>query len=198
MTVIDGATDAVITTVNTGLGVGIAIAVNQATNKIYVTNEFVDLVRVIDGATNTFSNVAGTGDGPTAVAVNPLTNTVYVANRNGADVDVITEVDVQAIPLTLAIGALAHHVSASPTPTFALTSGGTLTARQVYYQLDTLTGPWLPATGTAPAVTVVTAPLALGPHVLYAFAVDGQDATSVNTGKHSARSWGPSPPTRSR
>ena len=51
----------------------------------------------------------------------------------------------------------------------------------IYYQVDTLTGPWLTATGAPNAVGSVSS-LTRGFHVLYAFATDGQEASSVNPG----------------
>jgi YVTN family beta-propeller protein len=55
------------------------VALNSATNKIFVANEVSNTVTVIDGATTTTRSVA-VGDGPLALAVNPRTNEVYVAN----------------------------------------------------------------------------------------------------------------------
>ena len=79
--------------VNTG-PLPFAVAVNPATNKIYVANRS-GAVTVIDGATNTpttrrdFRAVA-----PVAIAVNPVTNKVYVANAgtgSNGSVTVINE-----------------------------------------------------------------------------------------------------------
>ena len=65
-----------------------AVALNPATNKIYVANYGSASVTVIDGATNSTTPVI-VGTDPTAVAVNPVTNKIYVANYGSANVTVI-------------------------------------------------------------------------------------------------------------
>jgi DNA-binding beta-propeller fold protein YncE len=64
-----------------------AVAVNSATNKIYVAagNSWtqVGTIAVIDGATNSTTTVKA-GIRPYALAVNPTTNKTYVANRGCA------------------------------------------------------------------------------------------------------------------
>ncbi len=70
------------------------IAVNQSSNKIYVSNLTCNqtpcpspgTVTVIDGATNTTATV-NVGVFPIAVAINPTTNKIYVANNCGGDVN---------------------------------------------------------------------------------------------------------------
>ncbi len=66
-----------------------AIAVNPATDKIYVVNDDTSgRVTVIDGATNALTTVA-VGTNPDSIAVNPATNKVYVANGGSNNVTVI-------------------------------------------------------------------------------------------------------------
>jgi YVTN family beta-propeller protein len=65
-----------------------SIAVNPITNKIYVTNRYLNTLTVIDGVTNLTATIP-TGAQPQAVAVNPLTNKIYVANENSGNVTVI-------------------------------------------------------------------------------------------------------------
>ena len=82
---IDGASN---TTVSVAVGQNpVSLAVNPATNKIYVAC-LNDGLTVIDGATNGTVFVAA-GDHPSAVAVNPSTNRVYVANYDSANVTVV-------------------------------------------------------------------------------------------------------------
>jgi DNA-binding beta-propeller fold protein YncE len=94
LTVINGATRSVTTTVSLG-GFIAGIAVDATTNKVYVSDTSVNGsaagVYVIDGATNT---VAATIPEPAGVqvsgiAVDSTTDTVYVANQNQAQVTVI-------------------------------------------------------------------------------------------------------------
>jgi YVTN family beta-propeller protein len=66
-----------------------AVAVNPATNKIYVVNNGPNTVTVIDGATNATRTVQ-VGTAPVAIAVNTVTNEVYVANSGGS-VTIINE-----------------------------------------------------------------------------------------------------------
>lgn len=78
-------------TVNTTVTVGSsprAVAINPATNKIYVANYASNSVTVIDGATNATTTVAA-GYIPSAVAVNPGSNKIYVVNEYGSNVTVI-------------------------------------------------------------------------------------------------------------
>ena len=66
-----------------------AVAVNPATNKIYVVNNGPGTVTIIDGATNT-TETERVGGTPVAIAVNPVTNKAYVAGSDGT-VTVINE-----------------------------------------------------------------------------------------------------------
>jgi len=80
--------DAVLSTVAVGSDGSdpVAVAVNPATNKIYVitvnNGNVTYTATVIDGATSSTSTVS-VGADPSAVAVNPVTNKIYVVNTNG-------------------------------------------------------------------------------------------------------------------
>lgn len=83
--VIDGATNSTTTVTDPNTNGPIALAVNSATNKIYVANLFSGYVTVIDGATNSTTTVSdpnAAGLSSYAVAVNPVTNKAYVVNNN--------------------------------------------------------------------------------------------------------------------
>ena len=67
-----------------------AVAVNPATNKIYVVNNGPNTVTVIDGATNTTRTVQ-VGRIPVAISINPVTNEAYIANSGDGTVTVINE-----------------------------------------------------------------------------------------------------------
>ncbi|MCE9551643.1 MAG: YncE family protein [Betaproteobacteria bacterium] len=62
------------------------MAVNPATNKIYMVNS--NTVLVIDGATNIVSTIA-TGIYPDTMVVNPATNKIYVSNNIDSTIRVI-------------------------------------------------------------------------------------------------------------
>ena len=79
VTVIDGATNN-----TTPIPVGFApnaIAVNENTNKIYVTNYSDSTVTVIDANDSNKTNTISVGFFPSSIAINMITNKVYVTNR---------------------------------------------------------------------------------------------------------------------
>jgi len=183
VTVIDGATNA--TTPIVGVPFPGYVAVNPVTNKIFATDGLNGNITVIDGATNAIAIVPATS-ATGFVAVNPVTNKVYMANEVGNDVTVLTEQQTQTIPLTTAIGPLPNNETNSPTPSFTFTvtstfSPNTPAVNAVYFQLDTQQGEWTRAVPTgAPGTFTGTLPaLSPGTHILYAFATDGQDASSI-------------------
>ena len=77
VSVIDGATNAVVDSVAVGQS-PMGIAVNPDTNRIFVANRNDNSVSVLDGLTNTVITSIPTSQGPGGVAVNPATNLVYV------------------------------------------------------------------------------------------------------------------------
>jgi YVTN family beta-propeller protein len=187
VTVIDGATLAA-TTIAVG-GHPDDVAINPATNQVYVTNGHSDTVTVIDGATNVTTTVAG-GTFPDGVAVNPATNKVYVISNNV--MRVMGEPYTATLPLSTAVTPLPGNVAITDTPafTFTATSAYTPTApapQNVFYQLDTWTGQWLKAVPGSDSTWLGATPaLQTGVHILYAFATDGQEATTINTGAGSS------------
>lgn len=76
-----------------------AIAVDVASNRIYVANEFSNDVTVIDGATNAAQSVP-VGPRPQYIAVNPATRRVYVSNGGDSSQSIID-------PATFAVKRLA-------------------------------------------------------------------------------------------
>jgi YVTN family beta-propeller protein len=191
VTVIDGATNSPTTV---GLGAGAfptAVAVNSVTNKIYVPNAFNNPVTVIDGATNSTSTVGSPG-GSFSVAVNPVTNKIYVPNNFSNNVTVIDEQQVQPIPISTSIAPLAGNVTASATPSFNFTASSAFTPftprlDKLLFQVDTWQGAWQAGTSLAGGAFSGTTPaLQQGFHLLYAYATDGQEATSTNTGTQSS------------
>ena len=66
-----------------------AVAVNTATNRVYVTNEFSNNVSVLDAATGTLVATVPVGPRPQYVAVNPVTNKAYVSNGGDSSQTVI-------------------------------------------------------------------------------------------------------------
>jgi YVTN family beta-propeller protein len=119
VTVIDGATNVVTATLAAGGG---ALAINPVTNKIYLaSNSGIGNVVIIDGATNT-STAVPAGSLPIPLAVDVATNRVYVANNSGNDVTVLTEEEINPIPLTATVTALSNNQTASRTSSFNFTA----------------------------------------------------------------------------
>ncbi len=189
VTVIDGATNTT-TTVAAG-SLPYAVAVNPTTNKIYVPNYLGGNVTVIDGATNTTTTVAA-GTSPYAVAVNPVTSQIYVMNFGGNNVTVIDEQQVGGIPLTAAITPLSGDKTTSVTPSFDFTavssfSPNATVPNNLLFQVDTWQGAWTAAASLGSGhFSGRMAKLQAGAHTLFAYATDGQEATSTNTGLQSS------------
>ena len=171
-----------------------AVAINQATNKIYTANNSSNDVTVIDGVNNSTTTVT-VGSIPFPVAVNPVTNKVYVPNINSNNVTVITPAPSNAIPLNTTVAPLAGNMTTEPFQTFTLTATSTYSPnapqpQNIYYQVDTTNGAWTKATNTGSTATTLTATatpggLLYGIHTLYFFAADGSDATSINPSRPS-------------
>jgi len=184
VTVIDGSTDAVSATVAVGANPQ-AVTVDPVTNKIFVTNNGSGSITVIDGVTNTTETVTA-GTNPNALAVNPVTNKVYAANEGSNSATVITEQHTMPNGILTTITPLAGRQSASLTPSFTLSSSyygypeGIIAS---YYQVDTWQGQWQLYTEGGVNRTPRLTP---GEHILFAYAVDGQAATSTNTGSQSS------------
>jgi YVTN family beta-propeller protein len=94
-----------------------AVAVNSATNKIYVVNGGSDNLTVIDGLTNqtkTISNPrAGSNPGLGGVAVNPVTNRIYATNLFADNVTVI-DGSADEVIATVATGHTPGAVAVNP------------------------------------------------------------------------------------
>jgi YVTN family beta-propeller protein len=65
------------------------IAINQVTNKVYVTDMANNVVSVIDSDSGNTTKKIRVGEAPTAIAVDRNSNTVYVANSGDSTVSVI-------------------------------------------------------------------------------------------------------------
>ena len=124
------------------------------------------------------------------MAVNPVTNKIYVANWYSGNVTVIEELEQHASPPATTIMPLPQNraLGSESLFTFEVTSATGVTPRDIYYQLDTWTGPWQRAvpTGVPGRWQGQVAHPFPGMPILYAFAIDGQEATSVNTGQGSS------------
>ena len=176
---------------STALAVGAtpgALAVNPVTNTLYVGNQNSSYISSIDcAAWSTATTISGLFGAGWALGINPTTNTIYVPGYFGyAYVNAVQESAVPAVPLATAITPFAGDSTASTMPafTFVTTTGANWPAvRNVYYQMDSTSGAWQKAAlASVNKYSTTSATLTTGPHTIYAFATDGQDSTSVNTG----------------
>ena len=175
-----------------------SIAVNPVTNKFYVgdfgtgglgtsTTATGNTVTVIDANHGNSTVNVTVGNGPEGVIVNPVTDEAYVLSQgtsltSGGNVTVVG--DHQNIPLTVSITPLVNNQTASSTPTLLFTAQSTFSPtapppQNVYFQVDSLTGPWTITTPGGSSFSGTVASLAPGLHTLYAYADDGQSGTST-------------------
>ncbi len=167
-------------------GTPVGVAVNAATNRIYVATSDGRLT-VIDGATNALTPFA-IPMGSHSIGVNPVTNKVYL-HDGGATTTILDGLGTAgSVPLTTTVTPLPGNQGATDTTLQVQATSGfapnALPIRMVYWQLDGTTGAWQAASGTGPWTIALTG-LAPGSHTIHAFAVDGQDAP-LNTGPQSA------------
>lgn len=120
VSVIDGATNTVITTIPVGVNPA-GVGINPLTNRIFIGNLNSDDVSVIDGITNTVIATVPAGDGASSVGVNTATNAIYVANFNfdvvtvidGATNTVITQIPVGVNPFRVGVNPLTNRIYVS-------------------------------------------------------------------------------------
>jgi YVTN family beta-propeller protein len=113
VSVIDGETDSVITTIDAGNN-SQGITVNPITNRIYLANTFSNSVSVIDGASNSVISIINVGHVPFRLGVNPTTNCIYVANSYSDTVSVING-DTNTVIATVNVGGGPSGVAVNPT-----------------------------------------------------------------------------------
>jgi YVTN family beta-propeller protein len=103
--VIDGATNTMIGNPIDAARGPVGIAVNPATNRIYVPSYIDHTVTVIDGRTNTVvGSPIPVQMNPYGVAVNPSTNRVYVTNQGSSSVSVIDGATNTVVGYPIAVG----------------------------------------------------------------------------------------------
>ena len=185
ITIIDGTTTNT-TTLNIGASFRIYdIVTNPTTNKIYITQSADPTITltILDGTDNSLTGVKLV-PGANQLDIDPLANQAYIQQWGDPTVTLLSEQQPQTNPLTLTITPLPNDTSPIRTPTFTFSPHNvySTTVRQIYYQVDTWIGPWLPATQTGGQWVGITPPLHNGIHTLFAFAGDGQEATSANPG----------------
>ena len=196
---VDGFTNSTQTITGENVSWPASLAIDLATNKVFSANTISDNVTVIDGVTKT-STVAidRSAIGPDAVVVNPVTGRAYVANggyNGSSSVTVITEQQVQAIPIQVKINSLSHDRTHNPRPTFTFTATDTFKPHatkidNLLFQVDTWQGTWSSANKTSSGhfQGKIPKPLQLGIHTLYAYATTARRRLPPTLANRAARS----------
>ena len=158
------------------------MAVDSVTNKVYVTNEGDNNVTVIDGATNSTTNVGLEGQqGPFDVAVNLSTNQIYVTDYLSNSVTVIDgATDSTTTTLASSLNPSTLNANVKFTATVTENASGTSTPTGAVTFMD---GPNTLCTGTlngSGVATCTTSSLAVGQHSITAF-YDGNVNNAIST-----------------
>ncbi len=187
-----------ITSVSSNAISPVAVAVNVATNKIYVVSQDnqnnTPNVTIIDGATNTILGMipllapgAFTGE----IAANPVTGNIYALDWMASTIDVITENVLLPNALQTTINPLPANTTNTTSPTFTFSTANGLSSAPVtgvYYQVDTQQGAWTVAISSGGGnFTGATSGITPGFHILYAYATDGEDGAAGNSGPFGAQ-----------
>ena len=116
VSVIDGSTNCLTSTISLPSGGAEGIAVNQKTNMIYVAYGG-HFVAVIDGHKDTVANNIRVGTGPIGIAVNPKTNMIYVANYDyGTVPGTVSVIDggTSTVVNTIPVGSNPYAIAVNP------------------------------------------------------------------------------------
>ena len=161
------------------------VSLDTVSNKLYLAD---GPLHIYDATLNALTSVAV---GAFTVTVNPITGKAYAtpdANAiNVTDFSVVTAANEQDIPLAAAITTLPGNTTQTGRPLFGFGAATTFAPTapalgKLYYQVDSRMGTWTEAPASGPGYAATLAPLLPGEHTIFAYATDGQDATSVNSG----------------
>jgi len=128
--VIDGTKNTVTSTISmascstTSSCASSAVAVNSATNKVYVSNYLANTITVIDGAGGSVAAVLSVLSQPKSIAIDPATNRVYAANYLSGAITVIDGTTNQlAPPITVGLYPVSLGVTVNPDLIFVANNG---------------------------------------------------------------------------
>ena len=115
VTVINGLTNTVDTTITVGLGPGF-LMINPLTNKIYVVNHRDSTVSVINALTNTVTKTIPVGSKPTYGDINLVTNRIYVVNNGNGQGNTMSVIDANSdtVIATVTVGYYPQGASVNP------------------------------------------------------------------------------------
>jgi YVTN family beta-propeller protein len=163
------------------------VTTNPAVNKIYTGSRSDGRVIEIDGA-STLPVTFFTDATPYNAVVNPITNKVYVVNTTPS-VTVIDPAPKNTSALNTVITPLPGNITGNSSPSFTFTATSNspdAPPLNIYFQVDTTAGAWTHAENIGQTGTTLTARAAVdrlqqGMHIIYFFASDSADATSINS-----------------
>jgi len=148
VSIVDGHTDAVVTTVKVGIH-PYSITVNSMTGKVYVSHTFNSLLTIIDGATNGATNIkTGSAD---LISVDTKTGIIYLLGYEGGSLKLMNGADSNIIERTVGMHAWGMTLNE--------TTGTLYVAKPGYSQLAILTPssstPMMVPTGAIPCAVAV-------------------------------------------
>jgi len=121
LTVINGSTNRVVTTLAFGNGTGL-IAIDTSTDRVYEADTGLCAVSVIDAATGQDISTVAVGGSPDGIAVNPSTDMVYVANGGSNTVSVING-STDGVVATIPVGPNPTAVAVDPSTDVVYVAG---------------------------------------------------------------------------
>jgi DNA-binding beta-propeller fold protein YncE len=155
---------------------------------VFATDSVNGLVVFMDELTHTVHTVP-VGASPHFAGVDLTNHRLYVSNSGDDTVSLVDIPDgTPATPLKTAISLGNGHATIFPSPQFSFTTSSgydpTPITDSVYFQVDSIVGPWQMASGIAPNFVATVGPLTQGDHVIYAYAVDAMQGTSIDTASY--------------
>jgi YVTN family beta-propeller protein len=203
---IDGATN-VITPLTVG-GTPYDLVVDQFANKVYFADYFGSVINVLDGATNTLLSPAPGADLGQYITLNPFNGRAFETGRDGKLWTLFPNTT-QTVPLTTSVSGMVDNLTVGTDNVFQTVDSGpsfnvTVTsqygtssaynssitnppATAVYYQVDGGSSQWQHALNISPAganpssFKLSLSNMAVGLHILYAYAAYGNEAGPVST-----------------
>jgi hypothetical protein len=171
------------------------LAVSPATGRAYTTlSDEMEVVPGVyfvdtDALSATFHpNGSAAGGGTSRATVDVATNRLYVLSwtflSTSRGIEVWNEPVTAPVPLDVEIAVEPIVPGLDPVVHFSATSGFAphpLPIRQVFHQVDATDGVWSPTDAPGAESSATLAGLAPGTHTVYAFATDGQDASTSET-----------------
>jgi gliding motility-associated-like protein len=112
VSVINAATNSVISTIHTGQSTG-GVCASPDGGTIYVTNLGLNTVSVISTASNSVTATINVPSGPMGITVSPDGSKIYVANENAGSVSVINAAT-NTVIATIPVGSYPYGIAVSP------------------------------------------------------------------------------------